>query len=132
MFFILELNLFYVIRYKEEKKKIEIRVCCFNCVNYKIYLINDGGIENRILIDCNRTDLRDNYPIPFTDDYVTDTDSDSIAEFEEVDGLYCKELHQSFCITELKAHKFSYTRLCMNCRKIFKLFILTKLHVIIR
>ena len=97
MFFILELNLFYVIRYKEKKKKIEIRVC-FNCVNYKIYLINDGGIENQILIDCNRTDLRDNYPIPFTDDYVTDTDSDSIAKFEEVDGLYSKNCISLFVL----------------------------------
>ena len=28
-----------------------------------VCLINDGGIENRILIDCDRTDLRDNYAI---------------------------------------------------------------------
>ena len=98
-----------------------------------VCLINDGGIENRILIDCDRTDLRDNYAIPFTDDYVSDTDnSDSIAEFEEVDGLYYNQLHQSFCFTELKAYKFSYTRFCMNCRKIFKIFILRKLHIIIR
>ena len=34
--------------------------------------------------------------------------------------------------TELKAYKFSYTLLCKNCRKIFKIFILKKLHVIIR
>ena len=98
-----------------------------------VCLINDGGIENRILIDCDRTDLRDNYAIPFTDDYVSDTDdSDSIAEFEEVDGLYYNQLHQSFCFTELKAYKFSYTRFFMNCRKIFKIFILRKLHIIIR
>ena len=90
MFFILDLNLFYVIGLK--KKKIEIRVCCFNCVNYMVCLINNGGIENRILIKCNRTDLRDNYAIPFTDDYVSDTDSESIAEFEEVDGLYYNQL----------------------------------------
>ena len=89
MFFIQELNLFYVIGLK---KKIEIRVCCFNCVNYMVCLINNGGIENRILIKCNRTDLRDNYAIPFTDDYVSDTDSESIAEFEEVDGLYYNQL----------------------------------------
>ena len=42
-----------------EKKKFEIRVCCFNCVNYMVCLINNGGIENRILIECNRTDLRE-------------------------------------------------------------------------
>ena len=70
------------------KKNIEIRVCCFNCVNYMVYLINNGGIENRFLIECNRTDLRENYAIPVTDDYESDTDSDFIAEFEEVDGLY--------------------------------------------
>ena len=70
------------------KKKIEIRVCCLNCVNYMVYLINNGGIENRFLIECNRTDLRENYAIPVTDDYESDTDSDFIAEFEEVDGLY--------------------------------------------
>ena len=57
-----------------------------------ICLINEGGVENRIFIDCNRTDLRDNYAIPFTDDYVSDTDSESIAEFEEVDGLYYNQL----------------------------------------
>ena len=34
--------------------------------------------------------------------------------------------------TELKAYKFSYTLLCKNCRKIFKIFILKKLHGIIR
>ena len=97
-----------------------------------VCLINNGGIEDWILIDCNRTDLRDNYAIPFTDGYVSDTDSDSIAKFEEVDGLYYNQLHQSFCFTEFKAYKFLYTRLCMNCRKIFKIFILKKLHVIIR
>ena len=52
-----------------------------------ICLINEGGVENRIFIDCNRTDLCDNYAIPFTDDY-----SESIAEFEEVDGLYYNQL----------------------------------------
>ena len=57
-----------------------------------ICLINEGGVENRIFIDCNRTDLRDNYAIPFTDDYVSDTDSESIAEFEDVDGLYYNQL----------------------------------------
>ena len=88
--------------------------------------INNRGIENRILIHCN------NYEIPFTDDYVSDTDSDSIAEFEEVDGLYYNQLHQPFRFTELKAYKFSYTCLFTNCRKIFKIFILKKLHVIIR
>ena len=46
--------------------------------------INNGGMENRILIDCNRTDLRDNYAIRFTDDYVSDTDSDSIAELKRL------------------------------------------------
>ena len=92
-FFILELNLFYVIGLKKNKNKTEIGVCCFNCVNYMVCLINNGGIENRILIKCNRTDLRDNYAIPFTDDYVSDTDSDSIAQFEEVDGLYYNQLH---------------------------------------
>ena len=116
----------------EKQNKIEIKVCCFNGVNYMVRLINGGGIENRILIDCNRTDLRDNYAIPFTDNYVCDTDSDSIAEFEEVDGLYYNQLHQSFCFTELKAYKFSYTRLCMNCRKIFKIFVLKKLLVVTR
>ena len=30
----------------EKKKKIEIRVCCFNCVNYMVCLINNGGIED--------------------------------------------------------------------------------------
>ena len=59
-----------------KKKKIEIRVCCFSCVIYMVCLINNGGIENRILIECNRTDLRDNYAIPFTDDYISDTGSD--------------------------------------------------------
>ena len=73
-----------------------------------------------------------NYAIPFTDDYVSDTNSDCIAAFEEVDGLYYNQLRQSFCFTELKAYKFSCTRLCMNCRKIFKIFILKELHVIIR
>ena len=115
-----------------KKSKIEIRVCCFNCGNYMVCLINNGDIENRILIDCNRTDLRDNYAILFTDDYVSDTDSDSTAEFEEVDGLYYNQLRQSFCFTELKAYRFSYTRLCINCRKIFKIFVLKKLHVVIR
>ena len=91
---------------KKKKKKIEIRVCCFNCVNYKIYLINDGGIENRILIDCNRTDLRDNYPIPFTDDYVTDTDSDFIAKFEEVDGLYSKNCISLFVLLNWRLISF--------------------------
>ena len=90
-----------------------------------VCLINNGGIENRILIECNRTDLRDNY-------YVSDTDSDSIAEFEEVDGLYHNQLRQFFCFTELKAYKFSYTCRCMNCRRIFRFFILKKLHVIMR
>ena len=93
MFFILELNLSYMIGLK--KKKFEIRVCYFNCVNYMVCLINNGGIENRILIQCNRTDLRDNYAIPFTDDYVSDFDSDSIAEFEKIDGLYYNQLRQS-------------------------------------
>ena len=114
------------------EKKIEIRVCCFNCVNYMVCLINNGGIENRILIECNRTDLRGNYAILFTDDYISDTDSDTIAEFEEGDGLYYNQLRWSFCFTELKAYKFSYTRLCVNYRKIFKIFIMKKLHVIIR
>ena len=86
MFLILDLNLFYVIGLKK-KKKIEIRVCCFNCVNYMVCLINNGGMENRILIDCNRIDFCDIYAIPFTDDYVSDTNSDSIAEFKKVDGL---------------------------------------------
>ena len=116
----------------EKKKEIEIRVCCFNCVNYMVCFIDDEGIENRILIECNRTDLRDNYVIPFTDNYISDTDSDSIAEFEEVDRLYLNQLRQSFCFAELKAYKFSYTRLCINFRKIFKIFVLKKLHVVIR
>ena len=30
----------------EKENKIEIRVCCFDCVNYMICLINDGGTEN--------------------------------------------------------------------------------------
>ena len=68
----------------EKKKKIQIRVCCFSCFNYMVCLINNEGIENRILIDCNRTDLRDNYAIRFTDDYVSDTDSDSIAELKRL------------------------------------------------
>ena len=114
------------------KKKKKIRVCCFNCVNYMVCLINNGGIENRILIECNRTDLHDSYAIPFTYDYISDTDCDSIAEFWEVDGLYYNQLGQSFCFTKLKAYKFSYTRLWVNCRKIFKIFIQKKLHVIIR
>ena len=131
MFFILDLKLFDGIGLKK-KKKIQIRVCYFNCFNYMVCLINNEGIENRILIDCNRTDLRDNYVIRFTDDYVSDTDSESIAEFEEVDGLYFYQLRQSFCFTELKAYKISCTRLCINCRKILKIFILKKLHAIIR
>ena len=49
VFLILEVNLFYVIGFK--KNRIEIRVCCFNCVNYMVCLINNGGIENRILIE---------------------------------------------------------------------------------
>ena len=77
------------------KNKIEIRVCYFNCVSYMVCLINNGGIENRIFIQCNRTDLRDNYAIPFTDDYVSDTDSDSITKLEEIDGLYYNQLRQS-------------------------------------
>ena len=98
-----------------------------------ISLINEGGVENRFLIESNRIDLRDNYAIPFTADYISDTDDDdSIAEFEEVDGLYYNELRQSFRFTELKAYKFLYTRLCVNCRKIFKTFILKKLQTIIR
>ena len=92
-----------------------------------ICLINSGGTENWILIECNRTDLRDNYAIPFTDDYISDTDySESIVEFEEADGLYYNQLHQSFCFTELKAYTFSCKRLFLNCRKIFKMFILKK------
>ena len=47
-----------------------------------VCLANEGSLENRIFIDYNRTDLRDNYAILFTDDYVSDTDNDSIAEFE--------------------------------------------------
>ena len=47
-----------------------------------ICLINDGGINNRLLIKCSRNNLRDNYAIEFTDNYLTDTDSkDSITEF---------------------------------------------------
>ena len=34
----------------EKENKIEIRVCCFNFVNYMICLINGGGIEKRFLI----------------------------------------------------------------------------------
>ena len=90
-----------------------------------VCLINNGGIENRILIECNRTDLCNNY-------YVSDTDSDSIAELEEVDGLYYNQFRQSSCFTELKAYKFSYSHLCINCRKIFKIFVLKTLHVVIR
>ena len=108
MFFILELNLSYMIGLK--KKKIEIRVCYFNCVNYMVCLINNGGIENRILIQCNRTDLRDNYATPFTDDYVSDFDSDSIAEFEKIDGQSVASV-ASVCFTESTAYKFLYTRL---------------------
>ena len=114
---------------EKEKLKSEFVV---SIVLIMFCLTNNGGIENRILIDCNRTDLCDNYAIPFIDDYVSDTDSNSIAEFEEVDGFYYSQLRQSFCFTELKAYKFPNTRLCMNCRKIFKIFILKKLHVIIR
>ena len=79
-----------------------------------ICLMNDGGIENRLLIECSRTDLSDNYVKVFTNNYLTDTDSeDSITEFEEVYGLYYSQLRQSFCFTELKAYKFSYT--CLMC-----------------
>ena len=60
----------------EKEYKIEISVCCFNCVSYMICLINDGGIENRFLIECSRNELRENYAIAFTDDYLTDTDSE--------------------------------------------------------
>ena len=98
-----------------------------------ICLINDGGIDNRFLIECSRNNLRDNYAIAFTENYLTDTDSeDSITEFEEVDGLYYNQLDQSFCFTELKAYKFLYTHSCVNCRKIFETYILKKLHTIIR
>ena len=45
-----------------------------------VCLINNDDIENRILIDCNRTDLRENYAIPFTNNYISD-----IAESEEAD-----------------------------------------------
>ena len=83
MSFILELKHF-LCDWIEKQNKIEIKVCCFNGVNYMVRLINGGGIENRILIDCNRTDLRDNYAIRFTDDYVSDTDSDSIAELKRL------------------------------------------------
>ena len=75
-----------------------------------VCLINNGGIENRILIQCNRTDLRDNYAIPFTDDYVSDFDSDSIAEFEKIDGQSVASV-ASVCFTESTAYKFLYTRL---------------------
>ena len=34
----------------EKENKIEIRVCCFNFVNYMICLINGGAIEKRFLI----------------------------------------------------------------------------------
>ena len=64
-----------------------------------VCLINNGGIENRILNECNRTDLCDKYAIPFTGDQVSDTNSDSFTEFEEVDGLYYNKLCQSFCFT---------------------------------
>ena len=50
-----------------------------------VCLINNDDIENRILIDCNRTDLRENYAIPFTYNYISD-----IAESEEADWLYLK------------------------------------------
>ena len=70
-----------------------------------VCLINNGSIENRILFDCNRTDLRDNYTLPFIVDYISDTDSDSFAESEEVDGLFYNQFRQSFCFTELKACK---------------------------
>ena len=33
-----------------------------------VCLINNGGIENRILNECDRTDLCDKYAIPFTGD----------------------------------------------------------------
>ena len=70
-----------------------------------ICLINDGGIDNRFLIECSRNNLRDNYAIAFTENYLTDTDSEeSITEFEEVGGLYYNQLDQSFCSTELKAY----------------------------
>ena len=97
-----------------------------------VCLKKNGGIENRTLMECNRTDLRDNYAIPFTDNYISDTNSDSIPELEEVDGLYYNQLHQPFCFTELKPYKFLYTYFCVNRRKIFKIFILKKLHVINR
>ena len=45
-----------------------------------VCLINNDDIENRILIDCSRTDLRENYAIPFTYNYISD-----IAESEEAD-----------------------------------------------
>ena len=51
-----------------------------------VCVINNRGIENWILIECNRTDLPNNYAIPFTDDYVSDTDSGFIAKFQKVDG----------------------------------------------
>ena len=98
-----------------------------------ICLINDGGIENWLLTECNRIDLRGNYAIAFTDNYLTDSDSeDSITESEEVDGICYNQLDQSFCFSDLKAYKFSYTRLCVNCRKIFKTFILKKWYTIIK
>ena len=98
-----------------------------------ICLINDGGIENRFLIECSRNVLRDSYTKAFTDNYLTDTDSeDSLTEFEEVDGFYYNQLRQYFYFTELKAYKFLYTLLCVNCSKIFKIFIQKKLHTISR
>ena len=47
----------------ELKKNRNQGLFFFNCVNYMVCLTNNGGIENRILIDCNRTDLCDNYAI---------------------------------------------------------------------
>ena len=52
VFFILELNL--LCDWIEKTNKIEIRVCCFNCVNYVVCLVNHRGIQNPILINVTK------------------------------------------------------------------------------
>ena len=37
---------FFLWDWIEKKNKLEIRVCCFKCVNYMICLTNEGGVEN--------------------------------------------------------------------------------------
>ena len=111
------------------KKKFTIIVCCLSYVKFLVNLFDVAGMKERIFIECHREHLRSNYSNSYNEFYFPDSDDTDFSDNDhENEDLITNQLRHSFCFTELRLYNLKYTRLCCNCRKIFKMVFEPKLH----